>query len=74
VEIYDLAAQDVGAGGSGCGCCASVLGAQILPALEKGLWRRVLFAATGALLSPTSSQQGESIPGISHALVFERRD
>ncbi|MBR1845958.1 MAG: stage V sporulation protein AD, partial [Oscillospiraceae bacterium] len=38
--------------------------------LEKGLWRRVLFAATGALLSPTSSQQGESIPGICHAVAI----
>lgn len=74
VLIYDAAAQEVGAGGSGCGCCASVLAAQILPGLEKGLWRRVLFAATGALLSPTSSQQGESIPGICHAIVLERRD
>ena len=74
VLIYDAAVQDVGAGGSGCGCCASVLAAQILPGLEKGLWRRVLFAATGALLSPTSSQQGESIPGICHAIVLERRD
>lgn len=74
VLIYDASAQDVGAGGSGCGCCASVLAAQILPGLEKGLWRRVLFAATGALLSPTSSQQGESIPGICHAIVLERRD
>ena len=74
VLIYDPAAQEVGAGGSGCGCCASVLAAQILPGLEKGLWRRVLFAATGALLSPTSSQQGESIPGICHAIVLERRD
>jgi stage V sporulation protein AD len=74
VLIYDLTAQDVGAGGSGCGCCASVLGAQILPALEKGLWKRVLLAATGALMSPTSSQQGASIPGICHALVLERRD
>ena len=74
VLIYDQAAQDVGAGGSGCGCCASVLAAQILPGLEKGLWNRVLFAATGALMSPTSSQQGESIPGICHAVALERTD
>ena len=74
VLIYDQAAQDVGAGGSGCGCCASVLAAQILPGLEKGLWNRVLFAATGALMSPTSSQQGESIPGICHAVALERMD
>lgn len=72
VLIYDRAAQDVGAGGSGCGCCASVLGAQILPGMEKGLWNRVLFAATGALMSPTSSQQGASIPGICHAVALER--
>ncbi len=72
VLIYDLAAQEVGAGGSGCGCCASVLGGHILRAMEDGVWNRVLFAATGALMSPTSSQQGESIPGICHAIVLER--
>ena len=74
VLIYDAAAQEVGVGGSGCGCCASVLCAQILPAMCKGIWGRVLFAATGALMSPTSSQQGESIPGICHALALERTD
>ena len=74
VLIYDRTAQDVDAGGSGCGCCASVLGAQILPGMEKGLWNRVLFAATGALMSPTSSQQGESIPGICHAVALERTE
>ena len=72
VLIYDLNTQDVNAGGSGCGCSASVLGGHILKAMEDGVWRRVLFAATGALMSPTSSQQGESIPGICHALVLER--
>ena len=72
VLIYDLATQEVNAGGSGCGCCASVLGGHILKAMEAGVWRRVLFAATGALMSPTSAQQGESIPGICHALVLER--
>ena len=72
VLIYDLATQDVNAGGSGCGCCASVLAGHILQAMEDGVWERVLFAATGALMSPTSSQQGESIPGICHAVVLER--
>ena len=72
VLIYDLAAQEVNAGGSGCGCCASVLGGHILQAMEDGVWGRVLFAATGALMSPTSAQQGESIPGICHVLVLER--
>ena len=72
VLIYDLATQEVNAGGSGCGCCASVLAGHILQAMEDGVWQRVLFAATGALMSPTSSQQGESIPGICHAVVLER--
>jgi stage V sporulation protein AD len=49
-----------------------VLAAEILPALERGEYNRVLFAATGALLSPLSSLQGESIPSISHAAVIER--
>ena len=52
--------------------CASVLAGHILQAMEDGVWERVLFAATGALMSPTSSQQGESIPGICHAVVLER--
>ena len=72
VLMYDLATQNVNAGGSGCGCSAAVLAGHILRAMEDGVWERVLFAATGALMSPTSSQQGESIPGICHALVLER--
>ena len=68
VLIYDLRTQDVHAGGSGCGCCASVLCGHILPAMRKGIWKRVLVAATGALMSPTSAQQGASIPGICHAV------
>lgn len=74
VLIYDRQSQEVDAGGSGCGCSASVLSAHILPALESGRWRRVLFAATGALLSPTSALQGCSIPGVCHAVVLERED
>lgn len=65
--------QDTHAGGSGCGCAASMLCAHILPELEKGHLNRVLFLATGALLSPTSSMQGESVPGVAHAVVFERQ-
>lgn len=64
--IYDFDQQDVHAGGSGCGCCASVLCAHFLPKLERGELKRVLFCATGALMSPTIVQQGESIPGICH--------
>ncbi len=69
--IYDPAAQDVHAGGSGCGCSASVLCGHILQRMTCGDWPRVLFAATGALMSVTSSQQGESIPGICHAVALE---
>ena len=72
--IYDQKTQEVDAGGSGCGCCASVLASHILPGLESGTWRRVLVAATGALLSATSAQQGASIPGICHAVAIERED
>lgn len=63
--------DDVHAGGSGCGCSASILSAAILPKLKRGEWRRVLFMATGALLSPTTSQQGETIPGVAHAVALE---
>ena len=69
--IYDVKAQDVHAGGSGCGCSASVLASHILPSMRKGIWNRVLFAATGALMSATSAQQGDSIPGICHAVAIE---
>ena len=69
--IYDLEEQDVHCGGSGCGCAASVLTAHLLPSLEEGRWKRILFCPTGALLSPTSTQQGESIPSICHAVAIE---
>ena len=64
--IFDPEQQDTHAGGSGCGCSASVLCGHFLPRLRTGEIRNILLAATGALMSPTSSQQGESIPGISH--------
>ena len=66
--------QDTHCGGSGCGCSASMLSAHILPEIAAGRLRRVLFMATGALLSPTSSMQGESVPGVAHAVVFEHRE
>ena len=68
--LYNRKAQDMHAGGSGCGCSAAVLNGYVLESMRQGRWRRVLFAPTGALLSPTSSFQGESIPGICHAVVF----
>jgi stage V sporulation protein AD len=64
--IYDRSKQDVHAGGSGCGCSATVLCSYILGKMEAGELKNVVFVATGALMSPTSSQQGESIPGIAH--------
>ncbi|MBR5288690.1 MAG: stage V sporulation protein AD [Clostridia bacterium] len=66
--------QDTHCGGSGCGCAASMLCAHILPQLYTGRLKRVLFMATGALLSPTTTMQGESIPGVAHAVVFEHRE
>lgn len=68
--IFDTKKQDVHAGGSGCGCGASVLCGYLLDRLEKRELRRLLFCATGALLSPTSSWQGESIPGVCHAVAI----
>ncbi|MDD3428693.1 MAG: stage V sporulation protein AD [Oscillospiraceae bacterium] len=64
--IYDRLRQDVGAGGSGCGCSAAVLCAHILPEVQSGVMKNVLFVATGALMSPVTFMQGESIPGIAH--------
>ncbi|HHV31565.1 MAG TPA: stage V sporulation protein AD [Clostridiales bacterium] len=69
--LYDREAQDVHAGGSGCGCSASVLCSTILQQMSQGQLHNVLFIATGALMSPTSSQQGESIPGIAHLVYLK---
>ncbi len=68
IMLFDQKKQDVHAGGSGCGCSASVLCSYILGEIQQGRLNKVLFAATGALMSPTIVQQGESIPGISHAI------
>lgn len=64
--IYDRNKQDVHAGGSGCGCSAAVLCSYVLNKMGAGELKNVLFIGTGALMSPTSTQQGESIPGIAH--------
>ena len=71
IEIFDADAQDTHAGGSGCGCSAVTLAAYILPKLESGEWKKVLFLPTGALLSKTSFNEGKSVPGIAHAVVLE---
>lgn len=72
-SIY-LEEQGFSCGGSGAGCSAVVLAAELLERIERGDVQRMLFLATGALMSPTSGMQGESIPGIAHAVVLERRD
>lgn len=69
--IFDLLKQDVHAGGSGCGCSAVTLCGYLLEKLKAGKWKRILFCGTGALLSPTSTQQGLSIPGVCHAVSIE---
>ncbi len=70
--IFDLKEQDVNSGGSGCGCSGSVLCSHILKNMKKGKLKKVLFVATGALMSPTSNKQGNPIPGIAHAVLLER--
>lgn len=74
IMIYDLQAQDVHAGGSGCGCSAVVLCGYLYRQLLERRYRRILFCGTGALLSPTSTQQKESTPGICHAIAIEAEE
>ena len=71
--VYDNTAQDVHAGGSGCGCSAITLCGYLLDRLNTGKLKRILFCGTGALLSPTSTQQGLPIPGVCHAVCIEGR-
>lgn len=71
IEIFDQATQDTHAGGSGCGCAASVLSAYLLKQLEEKRWKRILFVPTGALLSKVSFNEGKPVPGIAHAVVIE---
>lgn len=73
VMIFDSDEQDVNCGGSGCGCSASVLCGYFLPKLESGELHNILFAATGALMSPMTLQQGETIPAISHLVHLVSR-
>lgn len=72
IEIFDASRQDVKSGGSGCGCAASVFCGYLYKEILKGNLNRILLISTGALLSPTSTQQGESIPSIAHAVTIER--
>lgn len=72
--IFDPKTQDVHSGGSGCGCSAVVLCSSLLNKLQAGDLRKILFCGTGALLSPTSVQQGLSIPAVCHAVSIESVD
>jgi len=68
--IFDNTIQDVHSGGSGCGCSAVTLCGHFLKHLHSGKLKKILFCGTGALLSPTSTQQGLPIPGVCHAVIL----
>ena len=74
IELYDGEKQDTHAGGSGCGCSAITLCAMLLPKIQEGIWRRVLFVPTGALPSTVSYNEGRSVPGIAHGVVIEHAE
>lgn len=69
--IYDENNQDTGAGGSGCACSATVFASHILSKIKDGVWKRVLFVPTGALMSKVSFYEGQTVPGIAQAVVVE---
>ena len=71
--IYDDVCQDVHCGGSGCGCSASVVASHIYRKIADGETDNVLFIGTGALMSPLSSLQGDTVPGIAHAVLIGRK-
>ena len=71
VLIFDKESQDTHSGGSGCACCGTVFSGYIYRKLKEKKYKRVLLVATGALMNSTSVQQGESIPGIAHAISVE---
>ncbi|MBQ9608292.1 MAG: stage V sporulation protein AD [Lachnospiraceae bacterium] len=72
VEIFDNSEQDTHSGGSGCGCSAVTLAGYVLHKLDEHEWKKILFVPTGALLSTVSYNEGETIPGIAHALLIEQ--
>ena len=71
MQIFDHLDQHTCAGGSGCGCSATTMASYFLPRIKAGKWKRILFVPTGALLSPVSFNEGESVPGIAHGVVIE---
>lgn len=72
IEIFDPETQDTHAGGSGCGCAATVFTGYLYKEIKRGKWNKILFVATGAMLSSASAEQGETIPGVAHAIAIER--
>ncbi|MGZ4106153.1 MAG: stage V sporulation protein AD, partial [Tumebacillaceae bacterium] len=72
ILVYDPDQEEVFSGGSGCACCAVVTYGHLMRRMQRGELERILVCATGALLSTVSAQQGESIPCVAHAVVFER--
>ena len=74
IEIFDREKQDTHSGGSGCGCSATTLAALILRQINEGVYKKVLFVPTGALLSTISYNEGKSVPGIAHAVSLERTE
>ena len=74
LTIYDSKFQDVHSGGSGCGCAAVTFAGYLLQNMREGKWKRILFVPTGALLSTVSSNEGDTVPGIAHAVALEWRN
>lgn len=71
VLIFDKETQDTHSGGSGCACCGTTFSGFLFNELKQKKLNKILLVATGALMNSTSSQQGESIPGIAHAVAIE---
>ncbi len=72
LQIYDVNTQDVHSGGSGCGCAAVTLSGYLLHQMKEGKWKNILFVPTGALLSSVSANEGDTVPGIAHAVALTR--
>lgn len=71
VLMFDRKRQDVHSGGSGCACIATIFSGYLFNKLKQKEYNKILLIATGALTNSTTAQQGESIPGIAHAISIE---
>ncbi|MCR5704466.1 MAG: stage V sporulation protein AD [Eubacterium sp.] len=71
IEMFDGSVQDTHAGGSGCACAATVFTSFVLKQLKKKVWKKILFIPTGALMSPISFNEGNTVPGIAHCVMIE---